>query len=53
MLDTQGAEKFRWDLINVWPSERTVVPLSAAAQTIAVQQIKIVHSYMKRPDLET
>jgi phage tail-like protein len=53
MLDTQGAEKLRWDLINAWPSEWTGAPLSAAAQTIAVEQIKIVYSYMKRPDLET
>jgi phage tail-like protein len=53
MQDTQGQEKFRWDLINAWPSTWTGAPLSAAAQTIAVEQVTVVYSYMKRPDLET
>lgn len=53
MQDTQGAEKLRWDLINAWPSEWTGAPLSASSQTIAVESVKLVFSYMKRPDLET
>ena len=52
MNDTQGQEQFRWDLINAWPSAWTGAPLSASAQTIAVESVTIVYSYMKRPDLE-
>lgn len=53
MQDTQGVEKLRWDLINAWPSEWTGAPLSASAQTIAIEQVRLVFSYMQRPDLET
>lgn len=52
MQDTQGQEKFRWDLINTWPSELTCAALSASTQTIAIEQVKLVFSYMKRPDLQ-
>jgi phage tail-like protein len=48
MLDSTGAEQFRWNLNYAWIAEWTGAPLAASGQTIAVEQVTLVYQYLER-----
>jgi phage tail-like protein len=48
MLDTTGAEQFRWNLNYAWISGWTGAPLAASGQTIAVETVTLVYQYLER-----
>jgi phage tail-like protein len=49
LLDNDGVtERMRWNLFNAWLAQWTGTMLSAASQTIAVEQMKLVFETLER-----
>jgi phage tail-like protein len=49
LIDNDGVtERMRWNLFNAWLAQWTGTVLSATAQTIAVEQVKLVFETLER-----
>lgn len=46
LTDTTGAEKWRWNFRNAWPSKWTGPSLNATSNEVAIESLEIVHEEM-------
>jgi len=43
LLDDQGKEKLRWNLVNCWPSKWTGPSFDATSAELAIESLEIAH----------
>lgn len=46
LTDTTGAEKWRWNFRNAWPSKWTGPALNATSNEVAIETLEITHEEM-------
>jgi phage tail-like protein len=48
LIDADGTDKVRWDVINAWPTKYSATGLNAAASDVMVETLELTMEYMSR-----
>ncbi|QAU25018.1 phage tail protein [Dyella sp. M7H15-1] len=48
LLDTDGSEKVRWNVINAWPTKYETSGMNAASSDVMVETLELAMEYMNR-----
>lgn len=48
LMDTDGADKVRWNVINAWPTKYESTGMNASSSEVMVETFELALDYMKR-----
>lgn len=48
LIDTDGTDKVRWNLINAWPTKYSCTSLNAATSDVVVETLELAMDYISR-----
>lgn len=48
LIDEEGKDKVRWDVVRAWPCKYTPPEFAAKGNEVAIETLKIVHEGFKR-----
>lgn len=48
LMDTDGSEKVRWNVINAWPTKYETTGLNASSSDVMVETLELAMDYMNR-----
>lgn len=48
LMDTDGSEKVRWNVINAWPTKYETTGMNASSSDVMVETLELAMDYMNR-----
>ena len=48
LIDADGSDKVRWNVINAWPTKYSATGLNAATSDVMVETLELAMDYISR-----